>query len=546
MKKGTSSGHHANETEAVLKPSVKLKAEFNKKAAKPVSAGEILAPNAKRTLLPGKRYVLTAAQNNTEVNAGFLKALESYCKDNGAELLVSRFTYNKGGFDNSGQKDGELWYDPKLSKYICDKPMQIGKDLVFGGELDISPTASNPLSGFDNYFQGKSGVVPNPRVAMKSLPGLGEDNARFLYTTGAVTERNYIQKKAGQNAEFHHNYGALVVEVDENGHAFVRQLAADNSGMFQDLTNKYLPDGKIERNQPIEAITLGDIHVEKTDPVQDSVTFGKGGIMETLKPKYSFLQDIMDFTARNHHNMKDPFFWAEQKQKGNTVEGGFGTVAAWLKRHEQKGRQDIIVESNHDEAFDRWLKEQDVRFDPENARFWHEASAERYKQIESGQGDANIFEWAVRRAADLPNAVFLRENDSFIIGKNSEDGQGIECALHGHSGPNGARGSPKGFTQLATKANTGHTHTAGIIDGVYTAGVSGKLDMEYNKGPSSWSHSHVITYPNGKRAIITVKNGKWRADDKPHTAEAPLVPLIPKVEPSLKLPKPAPKLTVVK
>ena len=88
-------------------------------------------------------------------------------------------------------------------------------------------------------------------------------------------------------------------------------------------------------------------------------------------------------------------------------------------------------------------------------------------------------------------------------------------------------------------------HTAGIIDGVYTAGVSGKLDMEYNKGPSSWSHSHVVTYPNGKRAIITVKNGKWKADDKPHEAEAPLVPLIPKVEP-MKLPKPQPKLTVVR
>jgi hypothetical protein len=36
--------------------------------------------------------------------------------------------------------------------------------------------------------------------------------------------------------------------------------------------------------------------------------------------------------------------------------------------------------------------------------------------------------------------------------------------------------------------------------------------MGYNKGPSSWSHSHVITYPNGKRSIITLqKNGNWRA-----------------------------------
>jgi hypothetical protein len=73
---------------------------------------------------------------------------------------------------------------------------------------------------------------------MKSLPGLGQDNARFLYTTGAVTERNYVQKKAGQKAEFHHNYGALMVEVDKEGTPFVRQLAADDTGAFQDLTDK--------------------------------------------------------------------------------------------------------------------------------------------------------------------------------------------------------------------------------------------------------------------------------------------------------------------
>lgn len=520
MKKATSSGPEEN-----FKPSVR--AAFNKSAAKPVSAGTILAPNARRVQLKGKRFVITCAQNNTEVHPGFLKALEAYAKENDAQLLVSRFTYNKGGFDNSDQKDGELWYDPKISKYLFDQPAQITKDLVLCGELDITPTATNPLSGFDNYCQGASGIIPHPRVAMKSLPGLGEDKARFLYTTGAITERNYIQKKAGQKAEFHHNFGALLVEVDDKGTAFVRQLAADNTGAFQDLTDKYMPDGKVLHNQPVEAVTLGDIHVEKRDPVQDAVSFGKGGIMDTLKPKYLFLHDIMDFTARNHHNIKDPFFWAQQKQLGNTVEGGFQLVAAWLKAHERKDRKDIIVESNHDEAFDRWMKEADVRFDPDNARFWHEASAEKLRQIESGNLDPNMFEWATRRYAELKQAEFLRENQSFVIAKD-EDGKGIECGLHGHSGPNGSRGSPKGFTQMDQKANTGHTHSAGIVDGVYTAGVSGKLDMGYNKGPSSWSHSHIITYPNGKRAIITVKDGKWRADDKKHIA-AP-VPTLPPVK----------------
>jgi hypothetical protein len=62
------------------KPSLHITTEFNKKAEKPVSGGRIAPPSADRVHLKGKRYVITSAQNNTEVNAGFLKALETYCK----------------------------------------------------------------------------------------------------------------------------------------------------------------------------------------------------------------------------------------------------------------------------------------------------------------------------------------------------------------------------------------------------------------------------------------------------------------------------------
>lgn len=490
-----------------------ISTEFNEKAVKPDFGGHIMPANKKPVKLAGKRFIITAAQNNTEVHPGFLKALEAYAKDQDAQILVTRFTYNTGAYNN--EKGEPPKYDPKIEKYTFDQSAQLAKGLILGGELDISPTATNPLSGFDNYFQGNSGIVPHAKVALQSLPGLGEEKTRFLYTTGAVTQRNYIQKKAGQKAEFHHNFGALMVEVDDDGNWFVRQLAADNSGMFQDLTNKYMPDGTILRNQPVEAVTLGDIHVEKTDPVQDEISFGKGGIVETLKPKYVFLHDLMDFTARNHHNMKDPFFWAATEKKGLTVEGGFDLVAAWLKAHEREGTKNMIVESNHDEAFGRWLREADARFDPENARFWHEASAEMLRAIEKGETDPNIFEIMLRKKVELKSTTFMRETDSFVIAKD-EDGRGIETAMHGHTGVNGARGSPAGYRKMDTKANTGHTHSAGITDGVYTAGVSGKLNMGYNKGPSSWSHSHIITYPNGKRAIITTKDGKFHANDVKH------------------------------
>jgi len=97
----------------------------------------------------------------------------------------------------------------------------------------------------------------------------------------------------------------------------------------------------------------------------------------------------------------------------------------------------------------------------------------------------------------------VHEDDSLVIG-------GVEHGMHGHLGPSGARGNPKNLRTVG-KANTGHTHSAGIIEGIYTAGVFGNLDMGYNKGLSAWSNSFIVTYQNGKRTIVTIKDGKgWR------------------------------------
>lgn len=477
----------------------------------PIAGGKRLAPDVGREKLKGKKYVFTSAQNNTYVHEGFFDALQSYCKDNGAELIVSRFTYNKNGFQNGTKdsKDKTLWYDPKITEFIRDVPLEVTKGLVFGGELDILPTAENPISGFDNYFRSASGIIPHAKVALKSLAGVKADGARFLYTTGAVTMRNYIQRKAGQKAEFHHVFGALVVEVDEDGDFFARQLIADNKGSFQDLTNKYNPDGSIERKQSVEAFNPGDIHIEKQDTAVHNATFGKGGILDTLKPNKVFIHDLFDFAARNHHNIKNPHFIAEQHFiDQSTVEDGIVKAAAFLASIERPNSETIVVESNHDKAYSRWLREADPRVDPVNAEFFHRSNAKIYNELSKKNSNFHVFEWAVREKKDLKKTKFLQEDDSYLI---CEKAGGIECGQHGHLGPNGSRGSPKNLKGIGRKINTGHTHSAGILDGVYTAGVSAKLDMGYNKGASSWSHSHILTYPNGKRTVITVKKGKWHA-----------------------------------
>jgi hypothetical protein len=89
--------------------------------------------------------------------------------------------------------------------------------------------------------------------------------------------------------------------------------------------------------------------------------------------------------------------------------------------------------------------------------------------------------------------------------------EGIELGMHGHLGPNGARGSLRNLSRLGARVVSGHSHTPGIEEGHYQVGTSSRLRLEYNVGPSAWLQTHCVIYASGKRALLTVVDGHWRA-----------------------------------
>jgi hypothetical protein len=476
-----------------------------------VAGGSIIRPHQKRKKLTGKRYVFTSAQNNTFVHEDFLKSIHQYLKHNDAELIVGTFSYNKSGFQN-GVKEGE-WYDPAIRPYILNESAEVFKGLIWCGELNILPTAITPLNGLDSYTKADSGIVPHAKVQMVSVPTAKHDPCKMLYTTGAITKANYVAKKAGQRAEFDHVYGAVVAEVDSDGDYFVRQLICDSdTGCFYDLDTLYTPDGIIT-GQRIEALNPGDIHAEEPDVELFEASFGDGGMLDDLKPKYLFSNDSLNFSTRNHHNIKDIYFRYKKQAEydgKDLVENDIRAVVETFKRMSRPWCQTVAVSSNHDLALLRWLKESDVRYDNIwNAITYHKYQSRVLQAIAEKDNNFDIFEWACKDIDPDLDVKFLREDESFIICE--EHGGGVECGQHGHNGANGSRGNPVGFTKLGRRHNTGHTHTAGIRDGVYTAGIKGNLEQGYNRGASSWSHSDIITYPNAKRCIITWKGNKYRA-----------------------------------
>lgn len=478
----------------------------------PPVAGVLRAPEDTREQALGDTFVFTSAQANTFLNENFWNSLMALVNHKEAQLHISRFTYNKQQFGKNSVKPGthedsdddDVWFDPRILPFVSDEALQITDDLVWCGDLNIIPTRVDPINGFENHGRGASVIIPHTKMAMRSIPTMKYDPARFAYSTGTVTARNYIEKAAGQKASLHHVYGALLVEVDrETGQWWARQLNADSDGVVYDITEKFMPDGTVTGNNRVSVVTHGDIHGNKVCmPVIKSMSLA----LDQLRPFHQFFHDTIDFQARNHHNIKDPHFLNEMFQQGKqSVETEFGLIGSVLSEFLARPySQHYIVVSNHDQAVEGWLRNTDGFYDPPNQEFWlrlnHKAAVSRrngskyhpfcdtmYQCL-----DYSRFKWHM-----------VKEDDSVKL-------HNIEHGMHGHIGPNGSRGSPKNLRVIG-KANTGHTHSAGIVEGVYTAGVFGELDMGYNKGPSSWSHSFIITYANGKRTIVTMKDYKpWR------------------------------------
>ncbi len=473
-----------------------------------------------------KRYFLTSAQNNTSVFKAAWDNIQALCVHLDAQLIVSPFTYHKQYWSRSGEvKPGSVkktdddidntWWDQLVMPYLMLEPLQLGKSLIFVAGMNILPTAVNPLSGLELHTGRQSAVYPHAKMQLSSVASGKFEGTKLMYTTGAVTKRNYLQKKIGQTAEPHHCYGGLIVEIDEAGSFFVRQVQADEKGVIHDLDLR-VQGGEVFTNNPVEAITWGDIHAYKMDPQVEESCWGDGGMLDTLQPKHQFFHDVFDMYARNHHERKNPHRMFERKVLGiEAIALEADITADFLKKADRPWCKSIAVKSNHDDAFEKWLQSSECVLDRDvaNLQLWHEGNLVWLNEAQRSNHRFLPIEWLLQRHGAPKHIQFLREDESYIICKDQTawDGRGgIECGMHGHLGVNGAKGSLRGFSKMGRRTNTADKHAAGIFNGAYQAGVSGKLDMWYNKGPSTWSQSHIITYPNGMRSIVTMWKGRWR------------------------------------
>jgi hypothetical protein len=353
-------------------PDAKAKAE---KPEKPIAGGEVQSPEVYEQRATGKRFMLSVAQNNTFGLEPLFRSMENFMRHRGATLHIARCSYNKkawaGNQSRITKEDEGLWYDPEVAPYVQNAPLRLADDLIFLADSDISPSAVNPLSGYQSYSKQSSGIFPHPKIAMESQPVLKGENTRFLYTTGAVTQRNYIKRKAGQKAAFHHSFGFLYVEVDDDGAWFARQVIADEDGTFYDLDEKFTPQG-VER-VAAEGMVWGDLHDFHMQPVVREACWGRGGIIDFFNPRVQAVHDAHHQHARTHHP-KTPFERAQIFFSGkDRVEDEVDGTARTLSYIQRPRCLTVVPDANHHDHLEKWLSlgSKEIDGDPLNGRYFH-------------------------------------------------------------------------------------------------------------------------------------------------------------------------------
>jgi 16S rRNA G966 N2-methylase RsmD len=451
------------------------------------------------------KYVITSCQNNTPVHEEFLYALRNYCDYHNAELLIVPINYRASDYDVL-----EYEIPEDVEHTLVTTKLKIHDEVFVMGKFNFIPTTVNPLAGLESLSRGDTLIVPSPQLRMKASAVSASRHPAILHTTGAISHPQYANNKVGEKAQFNHSYSAVLVEIDSDNDFHVRVLSCDGDNKFRDIGNIWSADSKHGPDgfDYAAALVTGDEHAIFASPTVKAATYtNKDSIVNVLNPDFVVRHDVLDMYSGSHHHRGDSIKTVAKHVFGmDKVEDELKKTVEYIKETTLGNYKNIIVPSNHSDHLTKWLTTVDIKHEPWNALFYHKMMynvLNTLKQGESGVSYADPFKLYCE-SVDTPRTQFLAHGESFSI-------SGVELGSHGHEGKNGARGSINQYADLSQRYVIGHSHTPGIIYGAYQVGTSSNLKLEYTSGPSSWINTHCIVYSNGKRQLINIINGKWRA-----------------------------------
>ena len=456
----------------------------------------------KKKVKSKKRFIITTAVSGKEIDENAFNSLKTFEEFEDAMILIQPC-------EDVASRNSI--FDYELDRRLRDCGFAF-KDLYlnrkfFLSSIGVSAKQINPLTGLERLAQAKGSMaLASPKQYLNFVANSNTKMPRALMTTGAITVADYstdksMSQRTSYLAEFDHIMGALIVEIEDDRIFHFRQVQFDDDGSFYDLGWKYNPDGTVEEAKETTCV-FGDTHVGshclQVDEVLQELT-------EYVNCSEVIVHDLFDNRFNNHHDVHKPVLRGMLAREGKTKLMHEGEITAqWLDEWSARIPKLTIVKSNHDEALERYIDEGRWKDDPENLY-------DALDLVKARMDGEDPLEHLITQKVGLktPDKInWLNRDEDYII-------YGIENGAHGDKGGNGSRGSLRGIEKSYHKATVGHSHTAGIWREVYQVGTSTVLKLSYNVGPSSWTNTMCIQYPNGQRQLVNIirtKDGRvaWR------------------------------------
>lgn len=441
------------------------------------------------------KFVVTTAVVGCSVDSGFYDSIKHYCKANKAKLLVLLAA------DPAANVDWRI--DKALSnEHIVLDEISLNSN-IFLSTIKLSAKHIDPTTGLQRIGQRNGSFIyasPKQRLVLAPVSNIKFPHA--LMTTGAITQpnyntRRYMSERTAYIADNDHVMGAIVVEIVDDKIYHYRQIQADKKGSFIDIGKEYRADGTTRRIEP-EALVLGDWHSGETDP---EVVTALKDIVENLKPKSIVLHDAFNGLSINHHEDYKLILKAQRAQANQlNLENELIGLIKDLDFICSLTKLVVMVKSNHDEFLERYLDNGKYIQDPQNKIVSLKLA------LAMAEGNDPL-KYAVEKLwphwKPSGNIRWLKRDEDYSVA-------GVQLGAHGDLGANGAKGSLRAMEQAYSNSVSGHSHTPEILRGAWRVGTSSKLKLTYNRGASSWLHTHCLVYPNGSRQLINCFDGKWK------------------------------------
>lgn len=460
-----------------------------------------------------KRFIVTTAVADSKAHLGFIGSLKNYANLNNAQIVVLPCESKVNSFQNDSAVFDPIFFEDDI--IVVDKDISLNDNIILRS-IQISANQIKPITGLSRFGSREgSYIFASPKQFLEYVPSSKRGKNYAIMTPGACTIPNYMKdvrymsKRLAYIADQDHTIGAIIVEIEDDKIFHFRQIQANSKGEFIDLGIKYSQDF-VDDN--IETTLIpGDLHGVNVDP---EVLFAFTDDFKHLKVKNVVCHDIFDGVSISHHIItpgKKSKRFKESPINDLLYDEALETflTANYLLKT-LKPVDLLIVKSNHDEVIDKWIDEARFIYEPQNYRAGLELAITKY------DSDKDLLEKSMEMAAEnllteeeskeakktIESFTFLKRDESIKI-------SGVEIAAHGDLGQNGSRASMAQLEKIYGRCVIGHSHSGAIQRGVFRVGTFSKLDMGYNVGPTSWTHTAALLYEDGSCQLVNYVNGNF-------------------------------------